>query len=222
MPLNFFRRKQQSTIVEDRKNYVKKYSCVNKFPPDEKPKLAHCDKFVGVFEKLTHNYVLCLSDPDTQVKSAGVSTLQFLEGYEIKPEITDNLRENIVDVTKSAYFLTITLVHILSVLEQFSTDKKAVNDIKMEVRVVSDIVLNIYKHLSMLNEIPQFDESALEYPNSYYDALSSSVEVVKNLIDTLIKLNELVEIDYINKQLENIILKLQNFLIMLQQKNKPM
>lgn len=220
MPLNFFKRKQQTTIVEDRKNYVKEYAYNSDV--NNKPKLMPCEKFVGAFEKLSHNYVLCLSDPDSQVKTSCVSVLQFCEGYDVKPEVTDNLRETAVDLTKSAYFLTISLVHFLSVLEQFATDKKNINEIKMDVRVVSDVVLNVYKHLSMLNEIPQFDDGGLEYPNSYIGAVQAVTDVLAKLIDTLIRLNEIIEIDYINKQLENIILKLQSYLIVIQQKNKPM
>jgi len=202
MPFNFFRNKnktlQSDGLSKEREDYVKKFAVTRS------EELLPCEKFVACFEKLSRTYVLALSDPSDTVKSVGVSALEFSEGYEMRDENTDELRKNVVDLSKQAYFLTITLIGALSAWESFSGSSD-LNDIKMEVRVISDILLNVYKHLSMLDTAPQFEGGEIA------DGKTAALEITDALIETITKLNDAIDIGYINKQLESILLKLYGF-----------
>lgn len=206
MPFRFFGNRNKTTlspqIEKQRKNYVVANAITHQ-------PLVPCEKFVAVYEKLSHNFVLCLADPDEQIKTVGVSALEFNEGYDMKSENTDNLRENVVFLTKQAYFLTIRLIQVLSVLEQVVDDKQIVNNIKMDVRVISDVLLNVYKHLAMTDEIPRLNDG--EFEANENNALQIAIDIVNQIIETLTKLNDSINIGYVNKQLNSIILKMISF-----------
>ncbi len=202
MPFSFFKNRnktlQSSSLSKEREDYVKKFAVTRS------EELPPCEKFMACFEKLSRNYVLALSDPNETVKSAGVSVLEFSEGYEMRNENTDELRKSVVDLSKEAYFLTIALIGALSAWESNSSESD-INDIKMEVRVISDIMLNIYKHLSMLDVAPQFEGEEIG------NGKATALEILDALIESITKLNDMIDIGYINKQLESILLKLYAF-----------
>lgn len=206
MPFKFFGGRNKtllsSQIEKQRKNYVM-VNAVSSQP------LAPCEKFVAVYEKLTHNFTLCLADPSEKIKTAGISVLEFNEGYDLREDNTHNLREKVVLLTKQAYFLTIRLIQVLSVLEQTIESKQTVNDIKMDARVISDVMLNVYKHLSMNDEIPKLNDDDFELNEN--DALNIAIQIINQIVNVLITLNDSINIEYINKQLNSIILKFTSF-----------
>lgn len=204
MPFNFFKQKPKRQLSDERIEYVKKYAYT------KKQDIIPCDKFIACYEKLTRGYVLCLTEPE-QNSVVGVTVLEFNENYDFKLEYTTELREKLVLLSKNCYFLTINLIQALSVLEQSVENKNEINKVKLDVRVVSDVVLNIYKHLSMLDEIPQFEDDDYNYPKNANDLVDHIKNIFDELINDLIKLNDMIKIDYLNKQLTSLILKLQQY-----------
>lgn len=192
MNFNFF--KKPEIISEKRKEYVKECTV-------EKVNLIPCDKYVACYQRLNKNLSLSLSDPEEKIKTANISVLEFNEGYELQSENTDKMREKVVLLSKKAYFLTNSLIVSLSNFEQVSKNKEDVNEIKMEVRVLSEVMLNIYQHLSSSDDVPESN-------NSFNGDIMA---LINQLINTLIELLDRLNIDYMNKQINVSLLKLMNY-----------
>lgn len=187
MPFTFL--KKPVNVVENRKQYVKEYAV-------KREKVLPCEKFVACKNKINNNYVLSLSDPEETIKCAGVSVLEFNETYELKSENTIELRENLVFLSKSAYILTNSIIVCLS--EYCTNNKnKTFSDLKIEVRVMSATMLEIYKHISNSNAEPEMGNIDMTLK-----------DLIDELIRVLLELIEKIDIGYIEKQLNVSVLKL--------------
>lgn len=188
MPFTFF--KKPTNVVENRKQYVKEYAV-------KREKVEPCEKFVACKNKLNNGYALSLSDPEETIKCAGVSVLEFNETYELKSENTLDLRENLVFLTKSAYILTNSLIVNLSEVALGKSNNRVLNDLKIDVRIMSSTMLEIYKYLSNSNAEPEMEQVEM-----------SLKDVIDELIRVLLELIEKIDIGHIEKQLNVSVLKL--------------
>jgi len=198
----------KNKIKVARENYVKEFR-VNK-----ELTITPCNKFVAVLEKLSKNYSLALRDSAhiETLQVANQNDIEFYEGYEFAPNYTDSVRQKIARSTYSIYNIVGCIILGLDSLEKLSTNDKRVivNDIKLSLSVINNIISNVYQHITMTNENIVF-EGCDGIPNG----IKEIIEYIKNLIIKAInELTALIEnttIEYIVRQVEIIIEKLRTY-----------
>jgi len=200
--MNFFIK----NLKTERENYVKQ------FKVNSDVIIEPCDKFVACLNKLTKNYVLALKDNGTEtLQIARHNDIEFFEGYELTPNYTDSVRKNMCKQVKNLYFTILELIESLNILENQLHDKKdIVNDIKLNTSVICSIVLNIYQHLTMTNDIPHRDNNH-SLPSDLKELLQYIKLLIIDAIDYLNNLASSTIIDYISNTLDNIINNLLNY-----------
>lgn len=212
MRFNLFGNK--SILKDVRENYVKEFKINGEI------KITPCSKFVACMEKLSKNYVLALKDitHSETLQVANKSDIEFYEGYEFATEYTDSLRSNLCKTTSTLYGVINEIVNTMNLLiNKIPDDKKNVfNDIKLDILTLNNIVLNIFKHLTMTNDMP-----VIEYKNQPYSSIEDLLRYLKNLIlkaiEELLNIEQGLIIEYITKQVNLIINK---FLMYLEEINK--
>lgn len=164
--------------------------------------IVPCKKFVAVQEKLSKNYCLALSDTTTieAQQVADPNNVEFYEGYEMATQYTDSVRKNAVDIALKIYE---NFEQIISCLGNYSEGYNfdniiALSDIKIEMDVNKDIILNIFQHLTMTSNVPRVKDNEPKAKIRSKDLkrlILSTVGLIINLKSKLI-------IDYIVRQLD--------------------
>lgn len=194
MGINFFLKNNR--LKSEREQYVKEFKV-------DDIKIEPCGKFVACLEKLSKNYVLALRD-NTSIETLQVANqndIEFYEGYEIATAFTDDLRKKLCISMRRIYWHINDIVEMINKLERIvdNENKDLLNDIKLDFNVTNGVILNIFQHLTMTNEIPVFNT------NGQYD-LKNIIERLKELmLETLkeiIDVNSKIAIDYISRQIE--------------------
>jgi len=207
MKFNLFGNKNY--LKTERENYVKE------FRVNSEIKITPCSKFVACMEKLSRNYVLALKDHNTTetLQVANKSDVEFYEGYEFSPEYTDSVRRNLSRSAYALYMLFVKIIEGINYLEnKVDIDKKQLlNDIKIDISALNNIILNIYQHLTMTNDVPVIENNQ-DIPSSIDGLLKYIKELILKAIEELINLSQGLIIDYISKQLDIIINKLITYL----------
>lgn len=199
MAINFFLKNNKLKNI--REQYIKECRV-------DEIKIEPCGKFVACLEKLSKNYVLALKD------NANIETLQvvnqndieFYEGYEISPSLTDDLRKKVCLLTRKIYCNIKSIIEMLNKLERdLNENKYVVNDIKLDFNVMSDIFINIYQHLTMTDEVPT---CGLEKQDDLKNVLENLRSLILDTLKEIIELNTKIIINYITRQLDVIMEKI--------------
>lgn len=203
----FYPNKNNIKVV--RENYIKEFK-VNK-----ESIITPCNKFVAVLEKLSKNYSLALRDSAhiETLQVANQNDIEFYEGYEFAPNYTDGVRQKIARSTYSIYNILGCIIMGLDSLEKLSSNDRRVvlNDIKLNISVINNIVSNIYQHITMTNENILFEDCG-EIPNEIKGIIEYIKTLIMKAINELIGLIENTTIEYIVRQVEIIIEKLRTYL----------
>ena len=139
----------KNALKKTREQYVKEFKVSGEI------KIEPCEKFVACLDKLSKNYVLALRDGANieTLQIANQNDIEFFEGYELTPQLTNDLRKKLCFKITDAYGM---LLHLISMFNEFEKGvhgdtKNAVNDIKLDFSALKSIIKNIYQHLTMSN-----------------------------------------------------------------------
>lgn len=205
MGINFFWK--NNSLKNERMDYVKQFKTKGDV------KIEPCTKFVACLDKLSKNYVLALRDNASieTLQIANQNDIEFFEGYEIFQNYTDDLRKKLCRKLCNAYSMIESTKNIIDKILHITHNDNtvALNDIKVEFSVISRIILNICQHVTMTNDIPD-SEFFENDTNSLKDLLNILKSYVLQLVGLLIDINSALIIDYISKQLQTTIDKVQH------------
>lgn len=203
MRFNLFGNKP-NILKTERENYVKE------FKVEKEITITPCTKFVACLEKLSRNYVLALKEQShtETLQVANQNDIEFYEGYEFAPNYTDSVRTKLSNSAYQVYNIFSCVIEALNRFERLSSNSKsAINNIKLDLSAISNIVLNIYQHLTMTFDVPN-NENCGDIPNSFEELLKYIKQLILSAINELIELSHGLIIEYISKQLDVIINKL--------------
>jgi hypothetical protein len=194
----------KNVLKQTRERYVKEFKVSGEI------KIEPCGKFVACLEKLSKNYVLALKDSASieALQVANQNDIEFYEGYEIIPQYTDDLRRQLCDKVMK---IIVSLANIIGLISEVETggninENGILNDMKLDFNVIKSIIENIYKHLTMTNNIVLERIEEAKSRDIFIRLKDELIGLINQLIDVKSKLI----IDYIVRQIDMIIDKVVN------------
>ena len=161
-------------------------------------------------DKLSNNYVLALKDSASieALQVANQNDIEFYEGYEISPQYTDDLRRQLCDKVMK---IIVSLANIIGLISKVETggninENSILNDMKLDFNVIKSIIENIYKHLTMTNNIVIERIEEAKSRDIFIRLKDELIGLINQLIDVKSKLI----IDYMVRQIDMIIDKVVN------------
>lgn len=207
--MRFFNLPKNTNIKIVRENYVKEFKVTKEL------RVEPCEKFVAIFEKLSKNYALALRDNASieTLQIANQNDIEFYEGYELAPHYTESVR---LRLARSAYSIYNILGCIVAGMDRLEKNidngkKSIINDIKLNINVINNIISNIYQHITMTNDNINFDGCG-DIPSGVRELIEYIKMLIGKAINELIGLIENTTIEYILRQAEIIIQKLYMYL----------
>ena len=201
-------------IKQTRERYVKEFAVQQE---DLNEEFEPCEKYVACLERLSKEFVLFLKDENKReevgtMQVADRNDVEFSEGYDLAPNYTDSVRKNAIKHAKHGYFMLISLVDVFSRLENSApqNDRVVLNALKTTLRTMSNVSLNILQVLTMKDSIPQLKYSYGNIPQGYCDGLLFVKNMLLEAVEHFIRLQAVVVIEYINRQVELILQRLTN------------
>lgn len=194
-----------NNIQKERQQYVKQYKV------EKEIIISPCSKFVACIEKLSRNYVLALREHGgaETLQVANRSDVEFFEGYEFADEYTDSVRRHLSKSSYKIYQLFARIIESINRADRLlnNDNKSVLNDIKLNLSSFNNIILNIYQHLTMNNDVPQVENND-DIPNGIEKLLQYIKELILQAVEELTFIGQGIIIDYITKQIDSLINKL--------------
>lgn len=211
---NFFKNNNQQIKKRYDYGYILKLDNV-------KENMKTTDKFIAVLDNLSKDYVLFLknqlplfgiyADDNTSVRKYMVPRRPIIESYNLpnqnefslSSQNTDSIRNLDIKIIKSIYCDLLNLTKNLGHISQLaSNNQSCFINFQNQMRIYSEIFLNIYSQISLFSNPPQCNEEYDELPQNFCQSLKIILEEFDRLLKKALRLQRGLSIINVSRQLE--------------------